>query len=96
MLKILEERGLKDNKFFGGDTIGLVDICYGWIPHWFEATEEVVGVRVVEPSTLPRLYAWALRFKEISVIRENLPAYEDLVAHLKHLRPSLLSKAPTT
>ncbi|CBI33324.3 unnamed protein product, partial [Vitis vinifera] len=30
ILKIIEEKGLGDKKFFGGEAIGLVDIAFGW------------------------------------------------------------------
>ena len=35
MLKIMEEQGLGEKKFFGGDRIGIVDIAFGTIAHWF-------------------------------------------------------------
>ena len=31
LLRILEEHGLGEKKFFGGSNIGLVDIAFGWI-----------------------------------------------------------------
>lgn len=86
MLKILEEQGLGDKKFFGGDSINLVDIFYGFFAHWFLAMEEVVGIKVLEPSTLPRLFAWTKNFKEVPVIKENLPDYDKVVAYLRGLR----------
>ncbi|KAK4266263.1 hypothetical protein QN277_027213 [Acacia crassicarpa] len=94
VLKIVEDQALKDQEFFGGDNIGVVDIIFGNIPHWFEAMEESVGVKVVEPNTLPRLHAWVQRFKQNPVIKHNLPPYEDLVLFVKGFRQSLISKTP--
>ncbi|KAK4266264.1 hypothetical protein QN277_027214 [Acacia crassicarpa] len=95
VLKIVEEQALKDKKFFGGDNIGVLDIIYGsWIPHWFEAMEEMVGVKVVEPDTLPRLHAWVQRFKQIPVINHNLPPYQDMLVYMKHFRQNLISQPP--
>lgn len=94
VLKTLEEEALKDKKFFGGDEIGVVDIIFGNIPHWFEAMEEAVGVKVVEPNSLPRLHAWAQRFKQVPEINHDLPPYHDLLLFVKSFRQSLISNTP--
>ncbi|XP_004301048.1 PREDICTED: glutathione S-transferase U7-like, partial [Fragaria vesca subsp. vesca] len=73
-LKVLEDQCLQeDQKFFGGETIGMVDIVYGMAAFWTECMEEAVGVKVVEPSILPRLHAWVQNLKQVSVIKDNLP-----------------------
>lgn len=96
VLKILEGQCLRDQKFFGGETINLVDISYGMIGCWFEHIEEAVGVKVIEPSSLPRLHAWAQNFKQVPVIRDNLPDHGKLLAYNKTVREKMISTASTS
>lgn len=35
----MEEQGLGEKKFFGGDRIGIVDIAFGTIAQWFGVIE---------------------------------------------------------
>ena len=80
-LKILEEQGLGDKKFFGGESINLIDISYGGLGYWLAALEEAKGVKVLEQRTLPRLHASAKNFDELPVVKENIPAYDNMVAY---------------
>ena len=70
MLKIIEEEALGDEKFFGGEDIGLLDLVLGWFAHWFDIIEELVGVKVLDASKLPRLHAWTENFKEVPVSKK--------------------------
>ncbi|KAJ6988762.1 hypothetical protein NC653_021628 [Populus alba x Populus x berolinensis] len=90
VLRVLEEQGLGDKKFFGGDSINLVDISYGLFTCWFAAMEEAMGVKVLEPSTLPRLHAWAQNFLEVPLIKENIPDNDKLLLFMKETSQSSL------
>ncbi|KAG6764620.1 hypothetical protein POTOM_032098 [Populus tomentosa] len=90
VLRVLEEQGLGDKKFFGGDSINLVDISYGLFTCWFAAMEEAMGVKVLEPSTLPRLHAWAQNFIEVPLIKENIPDNDKLLLFMKETSRSSL------
>ncbi|KAH6791251.1 hypothetical protein C2S51_006257 [Perilla frutescens var. frutescens] len=92
-LRMIEDEGLGDKKFFGGNTLSLVDLCFGWLVYWFESMEELVGLQVVEPSTLPRLHQWTLNFKQEPLIKENLPDKAALLEHYKGIREARLSLA---
>lgn len=77
IMEVIEKHGLGGTKFFGGDKIGLADIALGWTTHTLEVAEEIVGVKCFEADKFPRLYAWMQHFKEIPVIKDNLPDIHD-------------------
>ena len=83
MLKIMEEQGLREKKFFGGDRIGIVDIAFGTIAHWFGVIEEIIEVKVLEAHALPRLHAWKENFEEVPIIKENLPDQDKILFFFK-------------
>ncbi|CAN0897760.1 Glutathione transferase GST 23 [Linum grandiflorum] len=96
VLGILEDKALGSNKFYGGEKIGLADIVFGWIAVWLPAMEEAVGVKLVEPYQLPNLHAWTEKFKEVSVIKENVPDYREMLAYFRQKREMFIADAATS
>jgi glutathione S-transferase len=90
-LRILEEHGLGEKKFFGGNEIGLTDLAFGWMAFWLQVLEEAARIKVVETDSFPRLQAWMKNFREVPAIRENLPDRNALLAYFKRRRESFIS-----
>ncbi|KAM1483759.1 hypothetical protein TB2_035027 [Malus domestica] len=92
-LRILEEHGLGEKKFFDGNEIGMTDLSFGWIAFWFEAMEETAGVKVLDVDSFPRLHAWIKNFKEVPGIKGNYPDPSQLLAYFKRLREKFTKPA---
>ncbi|RCV29058.1 hypothetical protein SEVIR_5G459000v4 [Setaria viridis] len=95
-LAILEEqlRGKKKKRFFGGDSIGLVDIAgAGLFAHWLGVLEEVAGVRVLSDEEHPALRRWANEYLADEAVKECLPDRDQLVAHFSANRDKCISIA---
>ncbi|KAJ8899738.1 hypothetical protein K2173_019437 [Erythroxylum novogranatense] len=78
-LKILENE-LKNKKFFGGESIGLVDLTGNFIAHWLvDVIEEAAGVELVTKEKFPVLWKWIDEVASCTTVRKNLPNKEKLV-----------------
>lgn len=91
LLSILENE-LKDKKFFGGDSIGLVDIAASTIALWLDVIQEAVGVEIITKERHPKLFKWSKDYMNCSIIKETLPPRADLLAFWQsRLQPSATS-----
>ncbi|KAF8394003.1 hypothetical protein HHK36_020205 [Tetracentron sinense] len=81
-LRILDKQ-VKGKKFFGGETIGFLDLVVGWIPHWLTALEEVGGMKILDAETLPSLHEWADNVIQILMIKERLPPMEKVINYFQ-------------
>ena len=61
------------NAFFGGDSIGYVDIVLGSFLFWFEAVRRIDGLEIINASKTLLLAAWAERFGGSVEAKEAVP-----------------------
>ncbi|KAM0026556.1 putative glutathione transferase [Helianthus debilis subsp. tardiflorus] len=81
-LQFLEnELKVKDNKFFGGDNINLVDITF--VAFWIGAAEEALGIEMLPKDKFPKLTEWSDNCVNCQAVKDSLPPRENIVAFFK-------------
>ncbi|KAJ4784017.1 Glutathione S-transferase [Rhynchospora pubera] len=87
----LREGYFKGRKFFGGDSIGLLDIVLGCGSYWLAVFEEVMtGVKLVDPEAFPLFHAWLREFEALDEVKETIPAVDKLLEYAKAVRAMLV------
>ncbi|RVX05032.1 Glutathione transferase GST 23 [Vitis vinifera] len=89
-LRILEKQ-LEGKKFFGGESVGFLDIVCGWIAYWLPFIEDITGLKLVDETSFPALSAWFKAYLSVPWVKELLPPPDKLRAHLITFRQKLLS-----
>ncbi|XVF66480.1 hypothetical protein PTKIN_Ptkin10aG0038800 [Pterospermum kingtungense] len=80
MEKIEEELGKKQH-FFGGESIGYLDIILGWISHYIPVWEEAGSMQIIDPIKFPATTAWINRFLKHPLIKDTLPPREKMLVY---------------
>ncbi|KAL0897351.1 hypothetical protein Bca101_081312 [Brassica carinata] len=82
LLKLLEKE-LVGKDFFGGESLGYVDIVATLVAFWLMRTEEVVGVKVVPVEMFPEIHRWVKNLLDVDVIKKCIPPEDE---HLNYIR----------
>ncbi|XP_027937862.1 probable glutathione S-transferase [Vigna unguiculata] len=82
-----------EKKIFGGEVINIVDIAFGSMFKFFEVAEDIIGVKVLQDEKFPQLCSWYNNFKNIPVIKENLPDHQKQVATINSIREKRLASS---
>ena len=88
-LQLLEEVFKKSSKgkhFFGGDTIGYLDIALGSILAWIKVAEEIGSIKLFDEDKTPLLVEWVEKFISNDVVKGLMPEINKLVEHCKVLQ----------
>ncbi|MCE3051945.1 hypothetical protein HAX54_051236 [Datura stramonium] len=78
---LLEEAFIKCSKgksFFGGRSIGYLDIVLGSLLGWLKAEEILTSTKIFDEAKIPQLAAWAERFCADEAVKDFIPESEKL------------------
>ncbi|KAK2975707.1 hypothetical protein RJ640_010766 [Escallonia rubra] len=74
-LELLENE-LGGKKFFGGDSLGIVDIVACFLAFWLGIVQEVTGLELLTREKFPKLSGWVDQFLGCRIVKESLPPRE--------------------
>ncbi|KAJ4978286.1 hypothetical protein NE237_009066 [Protea cynaroides] len=83
------ELELQGKKFFGGDSIGFVDITANFIAFWVGVLEDVMEVKLIDEKKFPNLCKWTEEFLSVELVKECLPAREKLSAYFQSRKEAM-------
>ncbi|XP_008657750.1 probable glutathione S-transferase GSTU6 [Zea mays] len=69
--------------FFGGDSVGYLDVTLGALVAWVHAAEKLNGMRIFDATRTPRLSAFVERFGALGAAKAVLPDVDGLVEYAK-------------
>jgi glutathione S-transferase len=84
----------KGKPFFGGDSIGYVDVVLGGLISWLQGTEELCGAKLFDDAKTPLLMLWVERFVALDAARGALPDVGELVEFAKMRLAQLAAVVP--
>ena len=93
------EGGLKEcsggkGLFFGGESVGYVDVLLGGMVSWVKVTEVVSGAKMIDATKTPLLAAWMERFCELDAARAVLQDVGAVVEYARAVQVRFAAAAP--
>lgn len=85
-LVVLEDAFIKCSKgkpFFGGETIGYIDIAFGCFIGWLKFIEEAGDLKIFDEKRTPKLVGWTERFLSDKAIQGVIPEAQQLTEFLQ-------------
>jgi len=69
----------KGKPFFGGDSVGYVDVVLGGFVAWVRIIDRMTGLKIFDSSKTPLLAAWLERFGSLDAAKAVMPDVQRLV-----------------
>jgi glutathione S-transferase len=88
--------GSKEGGFFGGDSVGYVDVLLGGIVPWVHATAAISGDELFDAARTPLLAAWMERFGELDAAKAVFQDVDKVVDYAKMIMALFEAGAPAT
>ncbi|RZC28387.1 Glutathione S-transferase U18 isoform B [Glycine soja] len=82
--------------YFGGDTIGIIDIAFGSLWGWVRVIEEMNGRKVFDEAKNPALAKWADKFSADPAVKGVLPETQKLIEFAKIRKQKWAAAAANT
>ncbi|KAE9450806.1 hypothetical protein C3L33_17294, partial [Rhododendron williamsianum] len=79
--KIEQELIRGKSKFFGGESIGYLDIALGWISYWLPNWEEIGSIKILDPTRFPATAGWTENFHNHPVVKDKLPPRDKMFVY---------------
>ncbi|KAL7260993.1 hypothetical protein ACSBR1_006624 [Camellia fascicularis] len=95
-LMLLEDAFAKCSKgkdYFGGDSIGYLDIAFGSFLGWLKVAEKMEELEFLDRTKTPGLVRWAERFCSHEAVKGALPETEKLLETAKMLQAKAQAQA---
>lgn len=84
-LEYVEEQ-LRGKRFFGGETIGFLDLVLGWMANLISILEETSGEEIINEEKCPLLSKWIKNFSEVPIIKESMPPRDKLISKFQAMQ----------
>ncbi|KAM0054861.1 putative glutathione transferase [Helianthus debilis subsp. tardiflorus] len=82
------EQLVSEKKFLSGESVGFLDLAFGWLAENSRPLEVVTGLKLFDEDSFPNLCAWRDKFLEVPAIKESWPDQETLIAKYQEINIS--------